>query len=75
MNLFKKVLIVGLATMALGSAAMGDSGNGVGPSIPDCKTISEVVVPPAPGVGGGNTVTPGLNSDNPNTPVKKPIGT
>ena len=36
MSLFKKVMIIGLATMALGSAAMGDT-----PSKFDCTTIAQ----------------------------------
>jgi hypothetical protein len=35
MNLFKKVMIIGLATMALGSAAMGDGDK------PGCNGISD----------------------------------
>jgi hypothetical protein len=37
MNLFKKVMIIGLATMALGSAAMGDGGK----DKPGCNGVSD----------------------------------
>ena len=39
MNLFKKVMIIGLATMALGSAAMGD-----GKDKPGCNGVSDAAL-------------------------------
>jgi hypothetical protein len=40
MNLFKKVLIIGLATMALGSAAMGDPGKDAKAADSKCESIN-----------------------------------
>jgi hypothetical protein len=76
MSLFKKVMIIGLATMALGSAAMGapkDKQDGIGPTnSTSCSGISDLQVPPAPGVGGGNLSVPGSNSTNPINQDAKP---